>query len=135
MPIFICHGRYTANALKGMTTNPENRSQTVRTLFRAAGGELLNWYLTFGDYDWMVIAEMPDERAMLSAVIAAAEGGSLTHLKTTIALSAEDTVKAFQEASRLRTSFMSAGQEGSSKGARSGLGESAGKARSRKARD
>ena len=115
MQIYICQGRYTASALKGMTTNPENRSQTVRTLFRAAGGELLSWYLTFGEYDWMVIAEMPNERAMLSAVIAAAEGGSLTDLKTTIALSAEDTVQAFQEASRLRTSFMSAGQEGYAK--------------------
>ena len=135
MPIFICQGRYTANALKGMTTNPENRSQTVRTLFRAAGGELLNWYLTFGDYDWMVIAEMPDERAMLSAVIAAAEGGSLTDLKTTIALSAEDTVQAFQEAGRLRTSFMSAGQKGSAKQARSGPGASAETARGRKQRE
>jgi hypothetical protein len=39
-----------------------------------------------------------------------------------------DTVQAFQEASRLM-SFMSAGQEGSAKQARSGPGESAGKAR------
>jgi uncharacterized protein with GYD domain len=128
MPIYICQGRYTANALKGMTTNPEDRSQTVRRLFRAGGGKLISWYLTFGEYDWMVIAEMPDERAMLSAVIAAAEGGSLTDLKTTIALTADETVQAFQEASRLRASFKSAGQEDSAKQVRSGSGASAGAA-------
>ena len=111
MPIYICQGRYTANALKGMTTKPEDRSQTVRKLFKDGGGKLISWYLTFGEYDWMVIAEMPNERAMLSSVIAAAEGGSLTDLKTTIALTAEETVKAFQDAKKLRASFKSAGQE------------------------
>ena len=111
MPIYICQGRYTAAALKGMTTNPEDRTQTVRRLFREGGGKLISWYLTFGEYDWMVIAEMPSERAMLSAVIAAAEGGSLTDLKTTTALTADETVQAFQDASRLRGSFKSAGQE------------------------
>ena len=115
MPVYICQGRYTANALKGMTSNPEDRTQTVRKLFREGGGKLVSWYLTFGEYDWMVIAEMPNERAMLSAVIAAAEGGSLTDLKTTTALTAEDTVQAFEDASRLRTSFKSAGQEAPSK--------------------
>ena len=126
MPIYICQGRYTANALKGMTTHPEDRSQTVRRLFRTGGGKLISWYLTFGEYDWMVIAEMPDERAMLSAVIAAAEGGSLTDLKTTIALTADETVQAFQEASRLRASFKSAGQDGPSKQLRSGESATAG---------
>jgi uncharacterized protein with GYD domain len=120
MPVYICQGRYTANALKGMTTNPEDRTQTVRRLFRQGGGKLLNWYLTFGDHDWMVIAEMPNERAMLSAVIAAAEGGSLTDLKTTTALTAEDTVQAFEEAKRLRTSFKSAGQGAPPKQGRAG---------------
>jgi uncharacterized protein with GYD domain len=120
MPVYICQGRYTANALKGMTTNPEDRTQTVRRLFRQGGGKLLSWYLTFGDYDWMVIAEMPNERAMLSAVIAAAEGGSLTDLKTTTALTAEDTVQAFEDAKRLRTSFKSAGQEAPPKQGRAG---------------
>ena len=71
----------------------------------------------------MVIADMPNERAMLSAVIAAAEGGSLTDLKTTIALTAEETVQAFEDASRLRASFKSAGQEAPSKQVR--VGESA----------
>ena len=120
MPVYICQGRYTANALKGMTSNPEDRTQTVRKLFREGGGKLVSWYLTFGEYDWMVIAEMPNERAMLSAVIAAAEGGSLTDLKTTTALTAEETVQAFEDASRLRTSFKSAGQEAPPKQGRAG---------------
>jgi hypothetical protein len=74
----------------------------------------------------MVIAEMPNERAMLSAVIAAAEGGSLTDLKTMTALTAEDTVQAFEDASRLRTSFRSAGQEAPRKHGRAGETASAG---------
>jgi uncharacterized protein with GYD domain len=119
MPIYICQGRYTASAErndhKSRRPNP-NRSEAI------SGGrwKAHQLVLTFGDYDWMVIAEMPSEREMLSAVIAAAEGGSLTDLKTTTALTAEETVQAFQNASRLRTSFKSAGQEAPSRQGRAG---------------
>jgi uncharacterized protein with GYD domain len=120
MPIYISQGRYTANALKGMTANPEDRSQVVRKLFREAGGKLISWYLTFGENDWMVIADMPSERAMLSAIIAAAGGGSLTDIKTTTALTAEETVQAFRDAGKLGASFRSAGEEQASKTATAG---------------
>ena len=111
MTTFICQGRYTTNALQGMLSSPEDRTSSVRKLFREAGGKLIAYYLTFGEYDWLVIAEAPEEKAMLSAILAAASGGSLTDLKTTVALSTEDTVQAFQDAGKLATSFKSAGQE------------------------
>jgi uncharacterized protein with GYD domain len=119
MTTFICQGRYTTNALQGMLSSPEDRTQSVRRLFREAGGKLVAYYLTFGEYDWLVIAEAPDEKAMLSAILAAASGGSLTDLKTTVAMTTEDTVRAFEDASRLATSFKSAGQEAPARQSRS----------------
>ena len=79
-------------------------------LFAAAGGRLISWYLTLGPYDWLIIAEAPDEPTMISAVLAAAAGGSLSDITTTVALTASDTTKAFQRAGELTLKFRSAGR-------------------------
>ena len=105
MTIYISQGRYTAAAIKGMSAKPEDRSEAVAELFAAAGARLISWYLTLGPYDWLIIAEAPDEPTMISAVLAAAAGGSLSDITTTVALTASDTRKAFQRAGDLNTKF------------------------------
>ena len=111
MPIYISQGRYTAAAIRGMTAKPEDRSQAVAEMLAVVGGRLIGWYLTLGRYDWLIIAEAPDERALVSAVLAAAAGGSLSDITTTVALSAEDAVKAFGQAGELANKFRSAGAD------------------------
>jgi len=64
-----------------------------------------------GRYDWLIVAEAPDERTLVSAVLAAAAGGSLSDITTTVALTAEDTVKAFGQAGELAKKFRSAGAD------------------------
>src|SRR6516164_7059829 len=109
--VYISQGRYTAAAIRAMTAKPENRSEAIAEMLAAAGGRLIGWYLTLGRYDWLIIAEAPDERTLVSAVLAAAAGGSLSDITTTVALSAEDTVKAFGQAGELAKKFRSAGAD------------------------
>jgi uncharacterized protein with GYD domain len=97
-------------AIKGMSAKPEDRSEAVAELFAAAGARLISWYLTLGPYDWLIIAEAPDEPTMISAVLAAAAGGSLSDITTTVALTASDSAKAFQRAGELTLKFRSAGR-------------------------
>ena len=108
MTIYISQGRYTSAAIKGMSAKPEDRSEAVAELFAAAGARLISWYLTLGPYDWLIIAEAPP--TMISAVLAAAAGGSLSDITTTVALTASDTAKAFQRAGELTLKFRSAGR-------------------------
>ena len=111
MTIYISQGRYTAAAIRAMTAKPENRSEAIAEMLSAAGGHLIGWYLTLGRYDWLIVAEAPDERTLVAAVLAAAAGGSLSDITTTVALSAEDTVKAFGQAGELANKFRSAGAD------------------------
>ena len=67
MTIYISQGRYTATAIRAMTAKPENRSEAIAEMLAAAGGRLIGWYLTLGRYDWLIIAEAPDERTLVSA--------------------------------------------------------------------
>jgi uncharacterized protein with GYD domain len=112
MPIFISQGRYSYGAIKGMIAQPEDRSKAVSRLVKDAGGRLLSYYLTFGEYDFLLVAEAPNESAMAAAVLAAASGGGVTDLRTTLAMTPTDAMKAFEAAAGLAQSFKSAGQAG-----------------------
>src|SRR5260370_9026650 len=89
MPIYITRGRFTSNAIKGMLAKPENREDAVAKLFKSVGGKLIGWYLTFGHHDWLAIGEFANEKAAASAVLAAAAGGSLSDIETTVAMTAK----------------------------------------------
>jgi GYD domain len=63
MPIFISQGRYSQEAMRGMVKTPEDRTEAVSKLIEAAGGKLLALYVTFGEYDWLLI--VPGSRICL----------------------------------------------------------------------
>jgi uncharacterized protein with GYD domain len=109
MPIFITQGRYTDHALKGMIANPENRAKAVGDLFERAGGKLLAFYMTFGEYDWISIAEMPDHRSDLAMVIAGASDGAVTNVRTMVAVTPEEFMQACGDAAKLAPTFKVAG--------------------------
>jgi uncharacterized protein with GYD domain len=89
---------------------PENREEAVAKLFESVGGRLIGWYLTFGHHDWLVIAEFPDEKAAASAILAAAAGGSLSEIETTVAMTAKDAHATFESAGKAAKGFRSAGR-------------------------
>lgn len=109
MPIYITQGRYTREAIKGMMVRPEDRAEAVSRLLAKAGGRLLGYYLTFGDYDFMAIAEVPSDLQAASVLLAAASSGGVTDLRTTVAMNAVEAKGAFAAASDLAPGFKSAG--------------------------
>jgi uncharacterized protein with GYD domain len=110
MPIYISRGRFTTEAVKGMLAKPENREEAVGRLFKSVGGKLVAWYLTFGRHDWLVIGEFPNEKAAASAILAAAAGGSLSDVETTVAMTAKDAAATFASAGKAAKNFRSAGR-------------------------
>jgi uncharacterized protein with GYD domain len=110
MGIYISRGRFTSEAIKGMLAKPENREEAVAKLFNSVGGRLIAWYLTFGHHDWLAIGEFPNEKAAASAVLAAAAGGSLSDIETTVAMTAQDAVATFESAGKAAKDFRSAGR-------------------------
>lgn len=109
MPIFITQGRYTRDAVKGMLVKPEDRADAVPRLLARAGGRLIGLYFTFGEYDFVLIADMPSETAMASAVLAAAASGGVTDLRTSLAMTSTEAAGAFAAASDLAPGFRAAG--------------------------
>ena len=109
MPIYISQGRYTREAIKGMIVKPEDRADAVSRLLSKAGGRLIGHYLTFGEYDFLVISEAPSETQMAAVLLAVGSGGGVTDLRTTVAMTSVEAKGVFAAASDLAPSFRSAG--------------------------
>jgi uncharacterized protein with GYD domain len=109
MPIYITQGRYTREAIKGMLVKPEDRADQVARLMSKIGGRLIAYYVTFGDYDFMAIAEAPNDVQMAAALFAAGAGGGITDLRTTIAITSIEAKGALAAAGDLAPGFKSAG--------------------------
>jgi hypothetical protein len=58
----------------------------------------------------MAIGEFPDEKAAASAILAAAAGGSLSNIETTVAMTAKEATATFQSAGKAAKAFRSAGR-------------------------
>ena len=109
MPTYITQGRYTRDAIKGMIVKPEDRAEAISRLLSRVGGRLVAYYLTFGEYDFLTVAEAPSETQMAAALLAAASGGGVSDLRTTLALTGPEAKGVFAAASDLTSGFRSAG--------------------------
>jgi uncharacterized protein with GYD domain len=110
MGTYVLRGRYNAEALKGMMMSPEDREAAIAKVVEAAGGKLIGYYVTFGDDDWLVIIDCPNNETALSIAIVGAAGGSLADTKTTVAMTSKQAAVAFKAAGELAKSFKSAGR-------------------------
>jgi uncharacterized protein with GYD domain len=109
MATYITHGRYTREAIKGMIVKPEDRYDALSKHASRAGGRLVGYYLTFGEYDFMTIIEAPSETQMAAILLSAAGSGGITDLRTTVAFSAVEAKGAFAAAGDLSHSFRTPG--------------------------
>jgi uncharacterized protein with GYD domain len=110
MPLYITRGNYSSEAMKALMAKPEDRAEAVGKLFAAVGGKLHGLYFTFGEHDFLLIAEAANEKDMAAALIAAAGSGAVTNLHTTVAMTTADAKTAFGKAAAVAGQFRPAGR-------------------------
>jgi uncharacterized protein with GYD domain len=86
MAHYMFHGSYTEAGMKGvMEAGAASRTEVVENLFASLGGSLASLFWTFGEADFVVIGELPDNAAAAAAAMSvAAAGGS--SIATTVLL-------------------------------------------------
>ncbi len=87
MPTYIMLIKWTGEGIKTVTDAPK-RIERARNTFKSVGGELKDYYFTFGRYDMIGIAEAPSDEAMGKAILITARYG----------MASIETLKAFPEA-------------------------------------
>jgi uncharacterized protein with GYD domain len=86
MPSYLALGHYTQQGLDTMGELEERLAATKQTV-TDAGGRLIFFYMTFGQYDFAALTEMPDDDA---AARLALQVNRLGNIRT-------ETVRAFTE--------------------------------------
>ncbi|MEX0319598.1 MAG: GYD domain-containing protein [Ruegeria sp.] len=109
MPTFIVTGNYTAKAIQGMIANPSDRAAAVKPLVEATGGQMLSYYATTGETDFLMICEAADGEDILPALMVAGATGTVSNLKTVRAYSSADFATAQQKAGGIAAKFKPAG--------------------------
>lgn len=109
--IYITQGRFSQPAMKGMVANPEDRTEQVKGLMERIGGRLLGYYITLGEYDFLIVAEGDVDLHTYVAMLAmVGAGGGVTDLKSTVAMPASDMKAMLEKARAGAGQFRSAGQ-------------------------
>lgn len=98
---------YTAEAVAGMEQHPSDRADAVTKLFEAAGGRLESFYWMLGPYDGMLVAEVPDARAMASTALAVVGSHALKTFETYELIPHEDIAGIERKAIEIARSYQS----------------------------
>lgn len=98
MPFFLHQVSYTPEALSRLIAKPQDRGEAVRGPIEKLGGKVKEMYFAFGEYDAVLISEMPDNVSAAAIALAFAAGGALRNCRTTVLLSTADAVEAMRKA-------------------------------------
>jgi uncharacterized protein with GYD domain len=101
MAFYMVQGAYTAEAIATMAKNPQDRSVPVRELMQKLGGRMISLYFCFGEYDIVVLGELPDDSTATAVALAAVSAGHLKAYKTTKLFTVEETMEAMRKAGSL----------------------------------
>ncbi len=100
MPLFMWQAAYAPKSWAAQLKNPQNRVETVgRQVCKSAGGKLVGAWYCFGEYDIVLVADMPDNESMTALSLAVAAGGACKAAKTTVLMSGDQAVAAMKKAS------------------------------------
>lgn len=102
MPHYLVQVAYTPEAWGGLVKQPQDRSRAIRPIVKNLKGRVISFYNSFGEYDVVLIAEMPDNQAAAGLSIAAAAGGALKAIKTTPLMTVQEGVGAMRKAKQAR---------------------------------
>lgn len=86
MPTYISMLRYTQQGITSAKNAPA-RIDAAKEAYRKAGGELKSIFLTMGQYDLVVIAEMPNDETVARMALALGAQGNIR----------SETMRAFTE--------------------------------------
>jgi uncharacterized protein with GYD domain len=78
----VTRGRFTQDYAKGLVAAPEDREPAVRKLIKGAGGEVVSFYFTTGDTDFLLVSEANEAESIIAALLATVAAGAISDVST-----------------------------------------------------
>jgi uncharacterized protein with GYD domain len=98
MPSYLMQIAYTAEAWANLVRSPQNRLEAVQPVVEKLGGRLEGAWLSFGEYDAVLIVHLPDNVSAAALSMAISAGRAVKASATTPLISLEAGVEAMRKA-------------------------------------
>jgi uncharacterized protein with GYD domain len=94
MPHYLFRASYTQQGIQGVVKDgAAARNQAVQAMVDSVGGRTICQYWAFGDDDYVLIAELPDNQAAMAAAATVSASGT-SSVTTTVLLQAAEVDEA-----------------------------------------
>jgi uncharacterized protein with GYD domain len=98
MPLYMVQFGYTAEAWAALSKSPENRAEGANALAHTLGGRVVDLYYCFGEYDGVLLVDLPSDTAATAFVLAASRPGHVKATRTTRLMTVDETMEAMKQA-------------------------------------
>lgn len=98
MALYLYQGAYSSDALKTLIKKPTDRLQVIRKAVEELGGKVEGAWFSFGEYDIVLLLQMPDNSSAAALSLAAAAGGAIRSGRTTPLMTMEEGLAAMKKA-------------------------------------
>jgi uncharacterized protein with GYD domain len=106
MPKYLFHGSYNLEGLKGfLQEGGSKRREAAEQVLGSVGGTVEAYYFAYGDDDFYVIADMPDNVSATAASLAVNASGTM-NVKIVVLLTPEEV----DQAVKMNVEFRPPGQ-------------------------
>ena len=110
MAKYLITGSYTQKGMEGLLKDGgTGRREALKKAVEAFGGKLEALYYAFGENDFYIIEDLPDNVTMTAGLLAVAATGA-TKTKTVVLLAPEEVDAAVGKAKSLGASYRAPGQ-------------------------
>lgn len=99
MARYMIQASYSPQGMSDLVNNPQDRGANLRPVIERMGGKMESFDYTFGEFDVVVIVDMPDNTAVASVAMAVGASGAISSIKTTVLISMEEAMQAMRQAS------------------------------------
>jgi len=102
MPSYLLQFSYAPETLAALIKRPADRKAVITKLAEQVGGKLVGYWLSFGEYDGVVIIEGGEAVGAAACSMAVSASGAFKAFKTTPLLTVEEGLAAMKKAGSLR---------------------------------
>ena len=98
MARYLIEAAYSRQGISDLIKTPQDRAEAVRPAIERMGGKMESFYSAFGDYDAVVIAELPDNVAAAALAMAVGSSPGVSRYKTTVLMTMSEAMEAMGKA-------------------------------------
>jgi uncharacterized protein with GYD domain len=96
MAYYMMRGKFSQHAMGALVQRPEDRMLTTTKLLKGVGGRLHYYFFCFGEYDFVLLFELPDNVSAAALAMTMSASGSVNSIDTTVLMTMEEAISAMR---------------------------------------